>query len=78
MSQVLPNCRRRFNGSILILELGGMAVRTAVLMVSREAGVCVAVGVTMEGETVQVMVAGAEQLSPTGWLNPTSEVTLRT
>ena len=73
MSQVLPNCRRRFSGSILIPVLGGTAVRNAVLIVSRDAGVCAAVGVTTEGDTVQVIVAGAEQLSPTGWLNPTGE-----
>ena len=77
ISQVLPNCRRRFSGSILIPVLGGTAVRNAVLIVSKDAGVCAAVGVTTEGATVQVIVAGAEQLSPTGWLNPTGEVTLR-
>ena len=69
-----PKRRRKAEGSILIPELGGARLRTAVVTVN--VAVCgdPALGLTMEGETRQLASAGAPlQLSATCWLKPPIE-----
>ena len=75
-SHVPLKCRKRSIGSILILELGGTIVRSWVVIVSMEDCDGDALGVTTEGDNVQLIVAGATQFSVTGWANPLGEVTL--
>lgn len=58
------------------VELGGAAVRSAVLTVRRADGDCVVLGVTLEGETAQLIVAGALQVNDTCWPNPLAVLTL--
>jgi hypothetical protein len=76
MSHIVPKCRRSARGSILILELGGAIVRSAVPTVRSADGDSVVLGVTLEGETAQLIVAGALQLSNTCWPNPLAVLTL--
>ena len=76
MSHVALKCRSISNGSILILDPGGAIVRSAVVTVSVAACDGVALGVTIEGETEQLKVAGALQVSDTCWENPPNERTL--
>jgi hypothetical protein len=76
MSHVVPKCRKATKGSILMFELGGATVRSAVLTVRRAEGDSVVLGVTLEGETAQLIVAGAVQLSNTCWPNPLAVLTL--
>jgi len=60
----------------LIPELGGAIVRSAVVIASVAACDGAALGVTLLGETTQLIVAGALQLNATGWPNPFAETTL--
>jgi hypothetical protein len=76
MSHVVPMCRKAARGSILICELGGAIVRSAVLTVRRADGESVVLGVTLEGETAQLIVAGALQLRATCCPNPLAVLTL--
>src|SRR5579864_4880063 len=76
ISHVPPKCRRIENGSIFIFEFGGAIVRSAVPTVRVAACDGDALGVTVEGETKQLIVAGALQLSSTGWLKPLPDITL--
>ena len=50
ISHVPLKCRRKSDGSILILVVGGTFVRSSVLMVNVAAGDGVALGVTTAGE----------------------------
>ena len=76
MTHVKLIWRNISNGSILILEPGGTIVRSAVVTVSVAACDGVALGVTIDGETEQLKVAGALQVSVTCWENPPIESTL--
>lgn len=75
-SQVAPGRCRKRKGSILIPELGGAIARNAVVTVRVASCVGSTVGTTDEGETTQLIVAGAPQLRITGCEKPLEEVTL--
>jgi hypothetical protein len=75
-SHVPLKFRRAARGLIFIFEIGGAIVRRAVVTVKVAACVCDTVGTTVEGETAQLIVAGALQLSATDCLKPLEDITL--